>query len=306
MNFINSWRIDVNNQIEIQALNIGHSKGLSQLHFELYGNKISSNYYSSKVEIGLGYGSVGFVALSKGKLIANYSVFLNKKSLNSKNLLLAQSGDTMVSHLFQGKGLFKNLATKTYKALDEMGVSCVYGFPNFNSAPGFRSLGWVGLQRFSVSYLPRIPLFSKKNMKNTVFEVIPQSDFHAFLRVRDDNSYFHLGENRIYGVATTGLLNKINGDYCIFRNTQNSIDIGYANFSNIRSAINFYSYLSSDEVNVNAKFIRWISPLATFNSMGFYKLMSKKSGWYGYLPMKNYGVLNMDKASFSFVDIDVF
>ncbi len=74
---------------------------------------------------------------------AYYGVFPVAVRFGDHVVLAAQSGDTMTHPDHRGKGLFIDLAKRTYATAREEGVQFVFGFPNENSYPGFsRKLEW--------------------------------------------------------------------------------------------------------------------------------------------------------------------
>ena len=81
-------------------------------------------------------------------LMGHYAVVPVFLNTSGETILCCQSGDTAVHKDAEGKGLFARSATEAFKSLSEEGYSCVYGFPNANSYPGFaRRLGWARVGR---------------------------------------------------------------------------------------------------------------------------------------------------------------
>jgi hypothetical protein len=87
--------------------------------------------------------AIGFDAWDGDKLAAHYVLIpidANIAGLKKKVLL---SLNTATHPNFQGRGLFVNLAERTYAAASGMGFGAVYGIANSNSTPGFiRKLGF--------------------------------------------------------------------------------------------------------------------------------------------------------------------
>jgi hypothetical protein len=78
----------------------------------------------------------------------HYAVIPTFLNMSGESLLCCQSGDTAVHKEAEGKGLFAKCATQAFETLSNEGYSCVYGFPNANSYPGFaRRLGWARVGR---------------------------------------------------------------------------------------------------------------------------------------------------------------
>jgi hypothetical protein len=92
-----------------------------------------------------GVDHVGFLAYhtETKEPAAYYGVFPSKLTYQGKDLIAAQSGDTMTHPNHRGKGLFITLAKLTYDLARSLGIEFIYGFPNDNSYPGFiKKLDW--------------------------------------------------------------------------------------------------------------------------------------------------------------------
>lgn len=106
--------------------------------------------------------NVGILAEDeKNSPAAYYGVFPIVLLYDSKDYLVAQSGDTMTSPNHRKKGLFTKLAKETYQLSKELGIKMVFGFPNENSYPGFKNkLSWIFsgfMQKFTIK-IPTLPL----------------------------------------------------------------------------------------------------------------------------------------------------
>jgi hypothetical protein len=81
-------------------------------------------------------------------LRGHYAVVPLYLNMSGESLLCCQSGDTAVHKEAEGKGLFAKCAAEAFETLEQQDYSCVYGFPNANSYPGFaRRLGWARVGR---------------------------------------------------------------------------------------------------------------------------------------------------------------
>ncbi|MCX6233237.1 MAG: GNAT family N-acetyltransferase [Bacteroidetes bacterium] len=91
-----------------------------------------------------GLRDIGFIAYDgKGKPGAYYGVFPITMTIDGNDYLVAQSGDTMTAPEHRKKGLFIDLAKKTYELAKEKNIQFIFGFPNDNSYPGFKiKLDW--------------------------------------------------------------------------------------------------------------------------------------------------------------------
>ena len=113
---------------------------MKELFHSAYGINISKDYFSEKYETAsLGHPVIGFIAIHipTNSPAAFYGVFPVKVLINGKEVLAAQSGDTMTHKSHQKKGLFVHLAKMTYGECSKKGIEIVFGRPNENSYHGF-------------------------------------------------------------------------------------------------------------------------------------------------------------------------
>lgn len=120
-------------------------------------------------------------ALAGDDLAAIYATLPVRVRLGDTVRLAVQSVDTITDAAYRGKGLFLQLARRTYARASEAGAALVYGFPNGNSAHGFYTrLDWSSLDpvpflvrplrtRYIAArlklptWLPDVPLFTRLN-----------------------------------------------------------------------------------------------------------------------------------------------
>lgn len=82
----------------------------------------------------------------EARAAAIYSVMPVRLRVAGRQVLGAQSLDTLTDADFRGQGLFVKQAKAVFERCEVDGLTCVYGFPNGNSAPGFfRRLEWARL-----------------------------------------------------------------------------------------------------------------------------------------------------------------
>ena len=125
---------------------------------------------------------VGFIAYDQNNTpAAFYGVYTCQIEYQGKLFLAAQSGDTMTHSEHTGKGLFTQLALKTYNYCQENGFHLVFGFPNENSFPGFvKRLGWSHFDDM-IPYLIRVKCIPWIRFKNTFR--LPQSIHNWWCRL---------------------------------------------------------------------------------------------------------------------------
>ncbi len=142
---------------------------LVTLYRNAFNLKVKKDYLEKKYNTSMfGAGYIGYLALAEnGTPAAYYGVFPIRCEYEGKIIMCAQSGDTMTHSNHRGKGLFIELAKKTYALAKESGISFIYGFPNQNSYPGFvNKLSWqhhenLNLYSIKVFTLPLAKLARK-------------------------------------------------------------------------------------------------------------------------------------------------
>ncbi len=227
-------KIDENSYIQLQIL---HQKSFGSLHpLSFYNIKYDTSIFGLK--------NVGFIAeTDNGEPAAFYGVFPIILKYNSKDYLVAQSGDTMTAPEHRKKGLFVKLAKETYNYAKERNVKLIYGFPNKFSYPGFqRKLDWVfagNMQKFTIQNLT-IPLcemaykwkflktpydkfvrrqLAKYQIENNdeTIAIFNVKTAHGY--IKKDTSYFHYKltnqDNYLIKINGFTLLIKLNGHLII-------------------------------------------------------------------------------------------
>jgi hypothetical protein len=118
---------------------------LQILYRESFGVDVSIDELEMKYDTDVfGAAYTGVIAYAENREpAAYYGVFPIRIQINGETLLVAQSGDTMTTPNHRMKGLFVKAAVKAYEIARQEGVKFVFGFPNENSYPGFKSkLNW--------------------------------------------------------------------------------------------------------------------------------------------------------------------
>lgn len=80
---------------------------------------------------------VGFDARDGDRLAAHYVCVPARAQVGGEEVRVLLSLNTATHPDYQGKGLFTQLAERTYAAGADQGFDCVYGVANANSTPGF-------------------------------------------------------------------------------------------------------------------------------------------------------------------------
>ncbi len=79
----------------------------------------------------------GYDAFCNGELAAHYACIPCECYLDGKVVSALLSLNTATHPTYQGKGLFTQLAERTFQSATDDGYCCVYGVANANSTPGF-------------------------------------------------------------------------------------------------------------------------------------------------------------------------
>jgi hypothetical protein len=123
----------------------GSAKFIKRLYSLCFHIRKSLSEIRTKYDTSMfGLRDTGFIAFDeKGTPGAYYGVFPIIITINDKDYTVAQSGDTMTAPLHRKKGLFIELARRTYELSKENKVEFLFGFPNESSYPGFKNkLNW--------------------------------------------------------------------------------------------------------------------------------------------------------------------
>lgn len=73
---------------------------------------------------------------------------------NNEKYKIAQSCDSAVDPDYRNKGVFTNIIMYAEQQLAELGYDALIGFPNDNSYPGFKKMGWEKVGNIKKLFLP--------------------------------------------------------------------------------------------------------------------------------------------------------
>jgi GNAT superfamily N-acetyltransferase len=133
-------------EYHIQAFSFELFPLMKELFHSAFGISVDSDAFHKKYDTaGLGLPVIGFLAIHTATETpaAYYGVFPVKIIMDGKEILAAQSGDTMTHPEHQKKGLFVALAKIAYAEARSKGVRLIFGQPNKNSYRGLMKLGWM-------------------------------------------------------------------------------------------------------------------------------------------------------------------
>ena len=266
----------------------------------------------------MGVEHIGFLAFAQDNSpAAFYGVIPCIVQIELTDILTAQSADTMTHENHRNRGLFIQLALKTYELAKENKIKFIFGFPNQNSYPGFVKLGWqfapeqlklftlhatelpyakvfFKIKVFAVIYNQLIKLFlSHRSVQDTIFSL---KDPASVKHDRQFIEYKKYSETFYFRFDEMDLWIKIDG----------SMKIGFVQFHNnieghkfIKKIKKFAALLGCGEVSfITHKDSALYNALHTIIQpvdslpIGFYNLTNEK--------------FPFDKIGFEYCDIDIF
>jgi hypothetical protein len=114
------------------------------------------------------------MAPALGRAAAVYATLPIRLRVGAQSLLGVQSVDTITDADFRGRGLFLQLARRTYDRAKLAGACGVYGFPNANSAHGFfTKLEWTKLDPIPFLIRPLRTKYVFERLKLPVARFLP-------------------------------------------------------------------------------------------------------------------------------------
>lgn len=303
----------------IEKLSAETIRHLVPLYKAAFHQKVSYKFLLKKYDTrSVGPEFIGFIAYtSEGLAVAFYGVIPCFFQLNGKKVIAAQSADTMTHPQHRKKGLFQNLALKTYALAAEQRIQLVFGFPNQDSYPGFMKLKWQflpdQLQVFTIkaanfSYsrlLYRTPgLFSIYNML-----------LNGLLSVEHPDASF-FGEKISDGVIrddTFCLYKKYNATHLItidkvkaWIKVDGKLKIGAVQGLNENNAAGFIQRLTSIASRLGCRDVIFMTSKYSLLYEVLKKTLTPRDAFpIGFLPLQSEKV-SMADASFEYCDADFF
>jgi GNAT superfamily N-acetyltransferase len=128
----------------IERLTEDRLADITSLHKAVYGKVLPPDFFNRKYNTAFtGVMYTGYLAYADDGPAAFYGVIPCLMECDGKQILAAQSADTMTHPDHRGKGLFIKLAELTYELCYAEEILILFGFPNQNSLPGFvNKLDW--------------------------------------------------------------------------------------------------------------------------------------------------------------------
>lgn len=157
-----------------------HFPLMKDLFKAAFGMRIKEDAFRRKYDtVELGHAVIGFLAvhLLTQTPAAFYGVFPVKILWDEREILAAQSGDTMTHPAHQRKGLFTHLANLTYAVCRQKNIGLIFGQPNKNSYQGL-------VNRLHFLHLDEVMRYDlKRGLKTIPLAKLAQKAgcFHLFL-----------------------------------------------------------------------------------------------------------------------------
>jgi hypothetical protein len=133
------------NEYFIEEYSVKDVDHFYKLYLDVHKSNLTKEHFVLKANTHFaGLLIIGFIAYHKStkEVAAFYGVYPCKLISNGIEVLCAQSGDTLTHPNHRRKGLFEQLFALTKRKCEEKGIKFLFGFPNLNSAPGFKKFGW--------------------------------------------------------------------------------------------------------------------------------------------------------------------
>jgi hypothetical protein len=143
---------DIGKEYTIARLSNDNLAHLEQLYEAVYGRKMRPGFYKEKYDTAYtGITCIGYIAYSlQYEPVAYYGVIPCFIEYAGRNILAAQSADTMTHPGHRYKGMFAELSRLTFALCREAGLRLIFGFPNQQSYPGAIRMGWKETERMSL------------------------------------------------------------------------------------------------------------------------------------------------------------
>lgn len=127
--------------------------GMAVAHDE---DRKSSEWFHWKFEQSPYGKSILACAFDEDRVAGCVAYGLGIVEYNAVRYKCALSYETFVHPDYQGQGLFKKLIALAEDEAKKQGVSFLYNFPNSNSLPGFKHMGWIcrnDIQLYKIRFL---------------------------------------------------------------------------------------------------------------------------------------------------------
>ncbi len=147
----------IQRELVVEQSSLSNLDRLSELYEASFNIKPATNYFSWKYLDNPGGKMLGFEASHQGRVIASFGIIPEQYVVNGQPCTVWQSMDTMTHPDYQRRGLFVQLANRTFDCLREIDPNfLLLGIPAPQSHAGFvKKLGWKDVHSFGLIFTDR-------------------------------------------------------------------------------------------------------------------------------------------------------
>jgi len=191
-------KILINNKDEL----LRNKEKIFQLFQKCFGKPIDEDLWSwAYIENPNGEPIIS-LCFDEKKLVGHYAVIpIKLKDRKNKIFKAVLSMTTMVDRAYRRHGVFVKQANEVYEEAQSKGYKVVIGFPNANSAPGFKKrLNWILEEDLFVAKLSKNDLMQiKTNYSQNVlmFNISDEKNLKWRLN-KPNHEYININNNLIY------------------------------------------------------------------------------------------------------------
>ncbi len=185
------------------------------------------------------------LAYADDVLVGHYAIIPLKFIVGNCRHSVALSMTTMVHPSHRKSGLFSELANATYRQAVVDGTAAVFGFPNNNSAPGFRKrLNWEIDEKWGIVAVP----VSLRIGQRVEPKLVSSDEFRALFKAPTEAAFLDLSDPelltwRLAKPGTQYTLLRVEKELFIVKPYGDSLDLVYHSSveQNILSAVSIYA-----------------------------------------------------------------
>lgn len=309
--------VSIMQEYTIERISIANINHLQTLCRSTYSKKVTLEYLTGKYDTKfLEAKWLGYLAFTPSrKPAAFYGVIPCRFKIREEIFLAAQSADTMTHPDHQKKGLFIQLAKKTYELARQEGVQFIFGFPNQNSYTGFIKLNWRfapdPMQLFVLkgSKVPWAALLLRIPVLKNLYEYMVEKYFTFQNREGDFSGEHGVIRDALflkYKNQYTRTFIKKSKDIFAWMKNDGSLKIGLLTFGDTTRPESVENFLRHTAKTLGCHSII----LMTTRNTPLYKTLVKITAPRDGLPIGFYNLtnrhLNFDEVRFEYCDIDIF
>jgi len=159
-------------RLETRHYEPGDEHYILKLFRQSYGRELDERFWAWRFRHSPAGEGVIYLSWDGDVLTAHYAVTPVVMHINGQSWLTGLSGTTMTHPDYRGRGLFPDLAQRTYAYMAESGMGLVWGFPNALSHRGFvRTLKWIDIYEIPMLRLPLQGRFALPTPSENVTEI---------------------------------------------------------------------------------------------------------------------------------------